>query len=74
MSEQSLRSLDDLVSAGRYANRTDAVRAAVEALIAEAKRRELDAAIVQGYGRLPDAPADRWVDAATTAMISAEPW
>jgi len=38
------------------------------------RRRETEAAIVEGYRRLPDAPTDAWLETATTAMVSAEPW
>jgi Arc/MetJ-type ribon-helix-helix transcriptional regulator len=74
LSERTLKSLDDLIRAGRFANRTEAIRAAVDALISDAERREIEAAIVEGYRRSPDAPTDPWLEAATSAMVSAEPW
>jgi len=47
---------------------------AVDVLVSESERRETEAAIVEGYRRLPDAPTDAWLETATTAMVSAEPW
>ena len=74
LSERTLKSLDDLIRAGRFANRTEAIRVAVDVLISDAERREVDAKIVEGYRRSPDAPTDPWLEAATRAMVSAEPW
>jgi len=74
LSEQLLTSIDHLVETGRFPSRTDVIRAAVEQLIEQAHRSELDAAIVAGYQRLPDEPADAWVTAATTAFVAEEPW
>lgn len=73
MSDRTLRSLDRLVRSGRFANRTEAIRAAIDELTRAAERQQIDAAIREGYGRAPDAP-DRWLEAATKAMVLAEPW
>jgi Arc/MetJ-type ribon-helix-helix transcriptional regulator len=72
--DELLAEVDRLVSAGAYRSRTDAVRAALERLLADARERELDAAVVAGYQRVPDAAADPWVDAATRALVTAEAW
>jgi len=69
-----LAEVDRLVSAGDYGSRTDVVKAALQRLLAAARERELDAAIVAGYQRVPDAEADPWVDAATRALVAEEPW
>lgn len=74
LSERTLRSLDQLVRSGRFANRTEAIRVAIDELIAGAARQEVDAAIREGYRRAPDAHTDRWLEAATKAMVRAEPW
>jgi Arc/MetJ-type ribon-helix-helix transcriptional regulator len=71
---QLLAEVDRLVSAGDYDSRTDVVKAALERLMAEARERDLDAAIVAGYQRVPDAEADPWVDASTRAVVADEPW
>lgn len=73
-SEQTLALIDGLVAAGEFANRAEAVRTAVEQLVSEAERRATDSALVAGYRKLPDAQVDAWLDAATRAMVSAEPW
>jgi Arc/MetJ-type ribon-helix-helix transcriptional regulator len=72
--ERTLQRLDRLIRAGRFATRTEALRVAVDTLVADSERREAEAAIVEGYRRVPDSPTDAWLDAATEAMVSAEPW
>lgn len=74
LSDVTLRSLDRLVRIGLYTNRTEAIRAAVNTLLKDLERREIEAAIVAGYQRLPDSPTDGWLESATQAMVSAEPW
>jgi Arc/MetJ-type ribon-helix-helix transcriptional regulator len=74
LSNETLRRLDRLVRSGVFANRTEAVRAAVESLVDDSERREVEAAIVAGYERSPDAPEDAWLVSATRALVSAEPW
>jgi Arc/MetJ-type ribon-helix-helix transcriptional regulator len=74
LSDRTLQRLDRLIRGGRFPNRTEALRAAVDVLVSESERRETEAAIVEGYRRLPDAPTDAWLETATAAMVSAEPW
>lgn len=74
LSDQTVRSLDGLIRRGTFATRTEAIRIAIDLLVATAQRRDIDASIVAGYRRSPDDPNDPWLDAATTAMIAAEPW
>ena len=74
LSDRILQTLDRLVRAGKFANRTEAVRAAVDTLVNDAERREAEAAIVDRYQRVPDAPTDSRLEAATKTMVSAEPW
>ena len=74
LSKETLPRLDALVTAGAYPNRADAVRAAVDLLLDDAERRRLDAAIVDGYRRIPDDTSDAWLDATTKAMVADEPW
>jgi len=62
--------VDDLIQAGVFASRSDAVRAGLEAVVDRARR-----AIVDGYRRMPQDEDDlAWSDAATAAMIAEEPW
>lgn len=75
MSDDLARSLDGLVASGRFATRAEAVRAAVERLVDNERRREVGRAIVEAYERLPQTEAE--VSAATASAIRAieeEPW
>lgn len=69
------QAVDDLVEAGVFASRSDAVRAGLEAIVERERRDAIGRAIVDGYRRMPqdeDDPA--WPDAASAAMIAEEPW
>lgn len=67
--------LDELVEEGRYRTRTDAVRAAIDALGAEERRRRIDEAIVAGYRRLPPTDdEDAQAAASSREMVAEEPW
>lgn len=68
-----LGSLDEIVKQGKYESRTDAVRKAVERLLAEEREREIDEAYRRGYGRYPQ---EEWIGeaglAAMNALVEAE--
>jgi len=67
--------LDELVDAGRFETRADAVRAALETLLDLERRAEIGRRIVEGYQRLPQ--EDEEVAAAERAAaraIDEEPW
>lgn len=69
-----VRALDDLVAAGRYATRADAVRAGVQAVVAAERERRIDEQIAEGYRAHPPTPAEgRWADAGRD-LIAEEPW
>jgi Arc/MetJ-type ribon-helix-helix transcriptional regulator len=72
--DELIADLDRMVGGGRFANRTDAVRHALERLLDDAREADLDAAIVAGYQRVPDEEPEPWVEAATRAMVEEEPW
>jgi Arc/MetJ-type ribon-helix-helix transcriptional regulator len=72
--DQLVLGLDRMVERGRFPNRTDAIRAAVERLVVEDREAELDEAIVAGYRAMPDEENDPWVEASLRAMIEEEPW
>jgi Arc/MetJ-type ribon-helix-helix transcriptional regulator len=75
LSESMVEEIDRLIKAGRFANRTDAVRAALDRMLEEIREERVTAAIVEGYRRIPpDAEDDTWAEAATRAMIMEEPW
>jgi Arc/MetJ-type ribon-helix-helix transcriptional regulator len=67
--------IHELVARGVYPSRAAAVRAGVAAITALERRRELDAAILDGYRRMPPTPEE---DAAALASlreaIAEEPW
>ena len=67
--------MDELVESGRIDNRADGVRRALQALVAQERRAKIDAAIVDGYRRIPPTEAeDRWAAAAGREMLEEEPW
>jgi len=67
--------IDDLVRDGIYESRSDAVRAGLAAVIDHRRRLEVGRAIVDGYRLVPQEGDDlSWSDAASAAMIAAEPW
>ena len=75
MSDDLARSLDDLVSAGRFATRAEAVRKAIEQLVDEERRREIGRLIVEGYTDAPQTEAE--ISTATESAlrsIQEEPW
>jgi len=72
LSDELLALLDErAVRTGR--SRSDLIRAAVERDLASDRDAVLDAAIVEGYRRVPQEP-DPWADAAARDIIAAEPW
>jgi Arc/MetJ-type ribon-helix-helix transcriptional regulator len=73
--QELVEEVDRLVERGRHANRTDAVRVALERLVARAREAELDEAIVAGYRATPDDhELDAWAAAELRAMVEEEPW
>lgn len=66
--------VDRLVEIGVVGSRSEAVRAALGALVDEHRRREVGASIVAGYEARPQGEEVAWSDDATTAMIAEEPW
>ena len=55
LSEPLLERIDALVGSGRFETRADAIRAGIEELIDRERRREIGAAIAEGYTRVPQA-------------------
>lgn len=67
--------MDELVAAGRYATRADAVRAGLQAVVEQERQRAIDEAIVEGYRRHPPTQAEeRWAATAGRELIAEEPW
>jgi len=75
MSDDLARSLDELVSGGRFGSKAEAVRTAIETLVDAERRREIGERIAEGYLRVPQ--TDEELVAATDAAIRSiheEPW
>lgn len=67
--------LDELVSSGVVASRSEAVRVALDRLIDRHRRDQIGAQIVEGYRRVPQTVDEGgWSEAASRAMIAEEPW
>lgn len=65
--------LDRLVEAGVADSRSEAVRQALEQLLARHRRAQIAGSIIAGYETVPD-DGSLWSDRATVAMIEEEPW
>lgn len=67
--------LDELVRAGDFPTRADAVRAAISRLLEESRRQRIEAAIVEGYLRVPQTDEElAAAEAAAIRSIGEEPW
>ncbi len=67
--------VDDLVRAGVFTSRSEAVRAGLGAVIDQQRRARVGQEIVAGYRRIPQEHDDlSWPEAASAAMIAEEPW
>lgn len=66
-----------LVAAGTYPDAEAALTEGVEALVRQVRRELVDAAVVDGYTRLPQ-EGDTWIEEASsealTGLESREPW
>ncbi len=75
ISEERLRKVDEAVAEGGFPTRAAALTAALDRLLAEAESRRIDAAIVEGYTRIPPtAEEDAWARASGLESIREEPW
>jgi Arc/MetJ-type ribon-helix-helix transcriptional regulator len=73
--KELIEELDGMIERGRFASRTEAVRVALEDLMAETREAELDDAIVAGYRAVPDDDEfDAMAMANARAMVEEEPW
>ncbi|MGH8929371.1 MAG: ribbon-helix-helix domain-containing protein [Egibacteraceae bacterium] len=73
--EEVVAGVDQLIAEGEFANRSQVVRQALEALLRNAERRRIDAAFAAGFARLPEGDAEMR-DAMRLAIeaIEDEPW
>jgi Arc/MetJ-type ribon-helix-helix transcriptional regulator len=68
LTETDVAALDAVVASGRFANRSEALRAGLERVLREARERELEAAYRRGYG---EAPQEEWVAEVGLAGLAA---
>jgi metal-responsive CopG/Arc/MetJ family transcriptional regulator len=72
LSDSLVAALDER-AALRGVSRSRLIREAVERYLAAGRSAEIDAAIVDGYTRVPPEP-DPWAEAEARESIRAEPW
>jgi metal-responsive CopG/Arc/MetJ family transcriptional regulator len=73
LSDELLALLDERAArTGR--SRSEVIRAAVERELAAERAAAVDAAIVEGYERIPQSENDRWAETSARRSIAAEPW
>ena len=58
LTESDLAALDAAIARGRFANRSDALRAGLERILREERQHEIDQLYAAGYGRHPQ---EEWV-------------
>jgi len=68
ISERDMAELDAAIEKGRFANRSEAVRAGVELLLREEREREINEAYRRGYGGHPQ---EEWLGEAGLAAFAA---
>lgn len=72
LSDELLALLDERAAkSGR--SRSEIIRAAIERELAAERDAAIDAAIVEGYTRIPQEP-DPWAERSARESIAAEPW
>lgn len=55
-------------------SRSELIRSAIERDLAAGREAAIDAAIVEGYERLPQPERDGWADASARRSVADEPW
>lgn len=75
LDDRLMAEVDALVADGVVANRSAAVRLALERLVDAHRRRRVGAQIVAAYRRQPQTEDElAGLDEATRALVSQEPW
>jgi Arc/MetJ-type ribon-helix-helix transcriptional regulator len=73
--DELVESLEDLVSEGRFETKAEAIRAALQTLVDQERRRKVGELIADGYRRIPQEEDE--LEAARRAAIRSieqEPW
>lgn len=73
LSDELVALLDER-AARRSVSRSELIRTAIESYVASDEDSAIDAAIVEGYTRIPPPVHDPWADAAARRSILDEPW
>jgi Arc/MetJ-type ribon-helix-helix transcriptional regulator len=68
LTESDLAALDAAIARGRFANRSDALRAGLERILREEREDEIDQMYVAGYGKHPQ---EEWVGELGLAGLAA---
>jgi len=75
LDDHLLAEVDDLVSEGVAATRSDAVRLGLEALVERHRREQTGQAIIDAYRRQPQDDEElAGLDQSTRALVEEEPW
>ena len=68
LTDEDLAAIDRAVASGRFANRSDALRAGVKAILREEREREIEEAYRRGYG---EHPQEEWIGQVGLAAFEA---
>jgi Arc/MetJ-type ribon-helix-helix transcriptional regulator len=68
LTKSDLAALDAAVASGRFASRSEALRAGLELILREEREREIDEAYARGYGRHPQ---EEWIGEVGLAGLAA---
>jgi len=68
LTESDLAALDAAIERGRFANRSEALRAGLARILREERDREIDEAYRRGYG---EHPQEEWIGEAGLAALEA---
>ena len=68
LTESDLAALDAAIARGRFANRSDALRAGLGRILREERQHEIDQLYAAGYGRHPQ---EEWVGELGLAGLAA---
>ena len=75
LDDELAAAVDELVSSGAVASRSEAIRIGLERLVDEHRRRRIGNDIVAGYQAVPQTETEvGWADESTVRMIADESW